>query len=222
MELLGPDLFTLYSAVGTFSLKTTMQIALSILTAYEQIHQTGWLHLSTKPLNFCVGGTPETRHKVYAVDFGRAESYFISGTTQHREKKKGVRTAGDYAFSSIWTDGGRTPGRRDELMSLSLMLMFLGGCKTPWNQIGDRKSTWLQWLRDSETLTLYEEMVLQAWFLGYEEDVPYAKLKKLIRDHAQKYEIELDGKFDWDDLIHVNEDGRIVMKENRKIYLISL
>src|SRR5436190_1627953 len=89
MELLGPDLLTLLytSKSKTFSHKTTMQIGLSLITAYEQIHRSGWLHLTTKPVNFCIGGTRETRHKVYAIDFGRAQEYLVkheSGRNYHR------------------------------------------------------------------------------------------------------------------------------------------
>lgn len=182
MELLGPDLFTLQVAVGGFSLKTTMQIALSILTAYEQIHGTGRLHLSTKPLNFCIGGTPETRHKIYAVDFGRAENYLVPGTTQHREQKEGVQTAGHYEFSSVWTDEERTPSRRDELMSLSLVLMSLGGCKTPWNQVGDNKLTWLKWIKRCKTRTLYEEIIRIAWY--YHDKNIYLFIRKPPEHHV--------------------------------------
>ena len=89
MELLGPDLRTLLQCIESFSTKTTMQIGLSLITAYEQIHRSGWLHLTTKPINFCIGGTPETCHKVYAIDFGRAQKYIVKdelGREAHRSE----------------------------------------------------------------------------------------------------------------------------------------
>ena len=66
-----------------------MQIGLSLITAYEQIHRAGWLHLTTKPINFCIGGTLQTHHKVYAIDFGRAQKYIVKdecGRGRHPSK----------------------------------------------------------------------------------------------------------------------------------------
>ena len=123
MELLGPDLRILRRRLGhkPMSEKTIMQIGLSLLTAYEQIHRSGWLHLTTKPINFCIGGTAGTRHKIYAVDFGRAQSYLSTdenGTKVHRKQF----AAANVGFltnesSSIWSDLRLTASRRDDIMS---------------------------------------------------------------------------------------------------------
>ena len=55
------------------SKKKTIQVSISILHALEEVHRAGWLHLNMKPINICVCGTEETRHKVFLVDFRRAE-----------------------------------------------------------------------------------------------------------------------------------------------------
>ena len=152
MELLGPDLRALLSACQctSFSPKTTMQIGLSLITAYEQIHRSRWLHLTTKPINFCIGGTPETRHKVYAIDFGRAQEYIVrrqDGREVHRSKRTtGVASSCLFEeFSSVWGDANMVPSRRDDMMSLALMLMYLEGRVFPWTQKGLSKLAWIIW-----------------------------------------------------------------------------
>ena len=137
MEQLGPDLHTLWKSIGyrNMSLKTSLQIGISLLTAYEQMHQTGWLHLTSKPINFCIGGTAETRHKIYAIDFGRAQKYLVTdseGNRGHRACKRYHESPQNPAFQSIWGELEITTSRRDDIMSLALALLYLAGVDEPW------------------------------------------------------------------------------------------
>jgi len=105
MECLGPDLGELGKAQGwrPFNIKTVCQVAVSLLTAYEQIHKTGWLHLTPKPWNFCIGGTSQTKHKIYIVDFGRAQRYMECDdywNSYHRKfKQRGGRVPSSGSIS---------------------------------------------------------------------------------------------------------------------------
>jgi serine/threonine protein kinase len=132
MESLGPDLAVLREAQKNrrFSLKTVLQIAVSLLTAYEQLHNTGWLHLTAKPRNFCIGGTAATKHKIYAVDFGRAQRYMemdLQWGLNHRPFLTGVcESPQAEPFQSVWGEKENTnTSRRDDMMSLSLALLYI-------------------------------------------------------------------------------------------------
>ena len=202
MDLLGPDLFTLQTALRTshISLKSRIQIGISLLYGLEEIHRAGWLHLSMKPVNLCIGGTATTRHKVYYVDFGRAEKFRLEGV--HRPLGR-VSRAGHEKYSSVWFQYDITPSRRDDIMSLGLLLKQLeGNVGLPWINTG--YTTMEEWLinmepfRDHPELKPYKKLVVEAWKMWYIEEPKYEKLRQYFRDYAKKKGIELDGKYEWD------------------------
>jgi len=182
------------------------------LTAYEQIHKAGWLHLTTKPINFCVGGTIDTCHKIYAIDFGRAQRYRVGA--RHRPKSPFYEYYGK-DFSSLWSDRC-TPSRRDDIMSLALMLIYLFSSSMPWQN--DSLLGYISYLQakkkfNNGKLNLYEKLLIYSSLLSYEEEPAYEEWRIYIRKKAVMEHIELDGKFDWDDRLHQDETRRIVLKE---------
>lgn len=221
MEQLGPDLHTLWKSIRyrNMSLKTTLQIGISLLTAYQQMHQTGWLHLTSKPINFCIGGTAETRHKIYAIDFGRAQKYLVAdseGNHSHRVLKGDHESPQNPAFQSIWGELEITTSRRDDIMSLSLALLYLAGVDEPWEVAKLDKKTWIKSLSSGfeyNRVEPFENMLIYASKLRYTQTPDYERLKESLRRYAKRKNIELDGKFDWENGIYEDENGRILVKE---------
>ena len=221
MEQLGPDLHTLWKSIGyrSMSLKTTLQIGISLLTAYEQMHQTGWLHLTSKPINFCIGGTAENRHKIYAIDFGRAQKYLLTdseGNQSHRACKGNHESPQNPAFQSIWGELEITTSRRDDIMSLSLTLLYLAGVDEPWEATKLDKRTWIKSLSlgfEHSRAEPFENMLIYASKLRYTQTPDYERLRESLRRYAEQNKIELDGKFDWEDGIYEDDNGRIVVKK---------
>ena len=222
MESLGPDLAVLREAQKNrrFSLKTVLQIAVSLLTAYEQLHNTGWLHLTAKPRNFCIGGTAATKHKIYAVDFGRAQRYMemdLQWGLNHRPFLTGVcESPQAEPFQSVWGEKENTnTSRRDDMMSLSLALIYMGGYLMPWERARLNREQWiqsLQWGFERSMVGVFDEMLVYSYRMKYEEMPDYEKWRRKIREFAKSFGIELDGKFDWDEMICEDDCGRIVLK----------
>ena len=220
MECLGPDLRQLSQRYKPFSVKTLLQVAISLLTAYEQIHKTGWLHLTPKPVNFCIGGTSQTKHKIYVVDFGRAQRYMEhddSWNLYHRKYKQQAEESpqGD-AFQSVWGEKGQTTSRRDDIMSLSLALLTMAGHWTPWENTGLDRGKWIRslgWGFEGTMVKVLDEMLVYSLNMRYGEEPAYERWRERIRNFAHAEGIELDGKFDWDDMIWEDEHGRIVLKK---------
>src|SRR5271154_2587892 len=216
MDLLGPDVYSLQKALGShhdISMKSIIQVGISLLHSLEEIHRAGWLHLSTKPVNICIGGTPETRHKVYYVDFGRAEKYRTACGT-HRPLEMAKR-AGHEQYNSVWHNYSITASRRDDIMSLGLLLKDLEGYeKLPWECNGySSLHEWLIYLeawRYHRNLKPYKKLVLEASKMWYDDEPKYAELRKYFEDYAKDHGIVLDGKYDWDHLLH-EDDGRMVL-----------
>ena len=214
MDLLGPNLDEL--EFGVFrkpSRKTIIQVGISLLHALEEIHRSGWLHLSMKPHNLCIGGTEATRHKVYIVDFGRAEKYLTEEGLHRAPKEESVRYDVGLDLCSIWCKENFTASRRDDIMNLGFVLMNLDGCRTLWARAGLSQKQWLDGLlwkpnRNQKLPTPGEKLVTEGYKLKYDEQPQYEELRQYLKTDAEQSGIELDGKYDWDDLL-CEEDGRI-------------
>lgn len=222
MEKLGPSLALLQAARGhkPFSVKTVLQIARSLITAYEQIHNAGWLHLTAKQVNYCIGGNPETKHKIYAIDFGRAQRYMVGDAnrmTTHRGRGR-IEAPQCTLYQSLWGELRLTVSRRDDIMSLSLVLLHLTMVKAPWQKKGDwwRDQAWIPdfiEFGEPEMVKPLDQMLIHASRLKYMERPDYDKLRKSITDYADEKGIELDQKYDWDDLITIDERETVVLKD---------
>jgi serine/threonine protein kinase len=211
MDLLGPNLDELKCSVsGNPSRKTIIQVGISLLHSLEEIHRSGWLHLSTKPHNLCMGGTEATRHKMYIVDFGRAEKYLTDEGLHRPPKKESGRYNVGYGLCSIWCKEIFTASRRDDIMNLGFVLMSLDGRCKPWIRAGVSRKQWLDGLSEpngSQKLP-GEKLVMEAYKLEYHEQPPYEELRQYLKTYAVQSGIVLDGKYDWDNLL-CEEDGRI-------------
>ena len=223
MECLGPDLRELSHPDNPFSVKTVLQVAISLLTAYEQIHKTGWLHLTPKPVNFCIGGTSQTKHKIYVVDFGRAQQYLECDDHWNSYHRKFKQHAGEspqaVPFQSVWGEKEQTTSRRDDMMSLSLALLALAGYWSPWESrnTGLDRGKWIRslgWGLEGTMVKVLDEMLVYSSKMKYEEEPAYEKWRERIREFARAQGIVLDDKFDWDDMICEDDNGRIVLKKS--------
>ncbi|CAM6006546.1 unnamed protein product [Sphagnum balticum] len=83
-----------------FSLPSTLNIALQILTRLEQIHRKGFVHRDIKANNFMVGRAEKTKI-VYVIDFGLAKRYRDLKTGQHIAMKGGKSLVGTARYASI-------------------------------------------------------------------------------------------------------------------------
>jgi hypothetical protein len=115
-------------------------MGISRLHALEEIHRAGWLQLSMKSSNFCVGGTQETRHKVYILDFGRAEKYLVDGGVHRPPKKESDKYDAGHHLSC---NQDFTASGRDDIINLGYVLMHVDGCNSPWKKAGVGKKQWL-------------------------------------------------------------------------------
>ena len=226
MEVLGPSLADLRDATGQtcsdrhepWSMKTSLEVGLELLATYEQLHSARWIHLSTKPANFCIGGTPLTKGRIYAVDFGRARAFVRSDNTHVGEYNLCQQVRSEYA--SIWNEKNLAGSRRDDLMSLTLMLIDLAYGGVPWEHRRKEvsKSTWIEAVvkgQRTKGLAPFETMLAYIAALGYVDCPDYGMLNGVLKGYAVRKGIELDGRFDWDDLLDVNAEGFVVLQKKK-------
>ena len=88
-----------------FSLATTLNIGIQIITRLEQIHRKGFVHRDIKANNFMIG-KKERAKIVYIIDFGLAKRYKDLKTGQHIPVKGGKSLVGTARYASIASHEG--------------------------------------------------------------------------------------------------------------------
>ena len=102
------------------------------------VHQRGFVHRDIKPPNFMIGikkneNETETQDKLFLIDFGMSRTYIDDKTNAHRSNK--MRTTGIIGtprYVSIHVHDGCEPSRRDDLISIMYVLIYLVKGRLPW------------------------------------------------------------------------------------------
>jgi serine/threonine protein kinase len=113
-----------------FTLKTVISIGLQSLKRLEDIHGMGIVHRDIKPSNFLIG-LHDKHYKLMLIDFGLANIYVQDdGSLTPESRNKSF--IGTSRYASIAVHDGRTYGRKDDLESLSYLLIYLLRGELPW------------------------------------------------------------------------------------------
>ncbi|KAG1860518.1 kinase-like domain-containing protein [Suillus tomentosus] len=132
LDLLGPSLHDVFLAQNRkFSLHTVLNIGDQLLSCLEYIHSHNYVHGDIKPQNTLVG-RGNLSETVFIVDFGIAREYWNSATQAHMPFRKNRHFIGTPAFASISNHLGVVPGRRDDLESLTYVLIYFLRGSLPW------------------------------------------------------------------------------------------
>jgi len=193
IDLLGPSLEDLFKMCNRhFSIKTVLLLADQLIPRIEFIHSHDLVHRDIKPANF-VMGTRRAAHLVNVIDFGLAKKFRDVRTGEHipyhQDAHHGVGTS---LFASINTHLGIECSPRDDLESLSYMLIYFLRGTLPWRKLKSTTvaGTW-DLIRDAKvaaqsTLTHglpHEFGVLHEYTraLAFGDVPDYAGLRSLLR-----------------------------------------
>jgi len=102
------------------------QIGIKLIEIIKQIHDTGNVYNDLKLDNILIGdklSSLESMHEIRVIDFGFA-THFQDQTGQHLPLGEQV-FRGNMAFCSKHTMSFRTQSRRDDLISLNYILLYL-------------------------------------------------------------------------------------------------
>jgi casein kinase 1 len=103
------------------------QVAIQVLCQLEIIHESGYVHCDLKPANITVGQVNDSCDKIMRVrliDFGICKR-FLDKNGDHVKPKFLTKFMGTLNFVSAHVMSGLNPVRRDDLISLAYMLLFL-------------------------------------------------------------------------------------------------
>ena len=173
------------------NLLDTSLIALQLLDRLEWIHSKNIIYRDVKPENFLIGiNDPNV---IYVVDFGLCKKYRSSKTGKHILPKLTGKFNGTLVYSSSNVLKGKEASRRDDLISLGYMLIYLikrNLPKFPLFKDLDREK-YYKILKFKETnddgklfIGLPEQLVeyiKYAQTLKFEQDPDYSYLRSLFK-----------------------------------------
>ena len=205
--LLGRSLYQLYNDTDKkFTLKDVCMLAIQMLERLEYIHSKNYIHRDIKPHNFLVSLKNESQ--IYLIDFGLAKKY-RSSKGNHVKFTMTKHITGTPRFCSINAMRGVEQSRRDDLESLSYLILYFLEGTLPWQglKITSRPQRFKEITRLKKNLkvenldgNIPQEIVLFHKYtrkLGFTENPKYDYMKRLFHSILNKYGYYNDKKFSW-------------------------
>lgn len=188
MTLLGPSLRSRLQTEGNHKLNI-FKAGIKILDALKRLHKENYIHRDLKLENIVQGlNNPKD---FYLIDFGLGKKYYDKRTHYHIPMKTDFKFKGNLIFCSNNVLSGIESSRRDDLVSLSLILLYVYKGTIPWiyhatsieAMIGFRSSTSLIDITINAPHEL-SEFYKYTLSLGFYQEPDYKYIKKLLT--AQK------------------------------------
>ena len=190
-SLLDKSLHTIFLKSKTIcGIEDLCLIGLQLLDRLEWIHSKNIIYRDVKPENFMIGiNDPNV---IYVIDFGLCKKYRSSKTGKHILPKLTGKFNGTLRYASSNVVRGKESSRRDDLISLGYMLIYLLIRKLPWSNSfkGLNKQQYVDLVHSKETNddgklfnNLPKELVDYIKYtknLKFEQDPDYSYLRHLL------------------------------------------
>ncbi|OMJ70462.1 hypothetical protein SteCoe_31558 [Stentor coeruleus] len=129
MELLG-DTLTSALKKKIFATSEICEIGYQMIQALDSLHKFGFIHQDIKPCNILLGSKKKKNY--HLIDFGMARSYIDKKTKHHIPQITESAFKGNLVFCSNNIISGIQASRRDDIISLLLVLFFIIKRGLPW------------------------------------------------------------------------------------------
>ena len=205
--LLGRSLYDIFNdCEKKFTLKDVCMISLQILERLEYIHSKYYIHRDIKPHNFLV--SQKNEGLIYIIDFGLAKKY-KSERGKHVKFAITKNITGTPRFCSINAMRGVEQSRRDDLESLSYLILYFLRGSLPWQGLKitskiKRFKKITKMKKEAKLESLCEnfppEILLFCKYtrkLGFTENPKYDYMKKLFYSILNKNGFKNDKLFSW-------------------------
>ena len=224
MQLMDKSLEDLINIYKTFSIKTTCLLAYQMINILKFIHDNHIIHRDIKPDNF-VMGINEKNQNLYILDFGLAKKYRSSKNLVQYPLIKKKKLTGTARYASINALEEYEQSRRDDLESVSYVLMYFLRGNLPWQGLKVKvKEERYQKILEKKKETTSEELckgfpkefsmfVSYSRNLGYYDEPQYKKLRKMFLNLVFQIKEKFDFIYDWTN----KEDIKIRDNENNFI-----
>lgn len=122
-----------------FTVKTVVQIGIQTIEQLKQLHQCGFVHNDLKPANLLLGSKnmkDQNSSSVVLIDFGFSKP-FHDGSGKHIKCEDVKEFRGNFLFSSPNAFRYENLSRKDDLISLGNILVYLLLGDAPWSDFVD-------------------------------------------------------------------------------------
>lgn len=208
IDYFGPSLLQLFEYRNfAFSAHTTLTLFKHMLIAVRNLHANGIVHNDLKPDNICMG-RGEYASTIRLIDFGAAEQYIDTSTTQHVQMENNGYFTGTVLFASLNAQRGFTCSRRDDLESVGYIMMYLY-CKDilPQRNVGEVDDAYfgrvMKWKKQGleAMCQRFPKMILDFFryikSLRFEEEPDYKYLLHMVQSEMEQHGFDDEGVFDW-------------------------
>ncbi|CDW86543.1 casein kinase i isoform delta-like protein [Stylonychia lemnae] len=136
---------------------------------------------------------------VFLVDYGLSKSYLNSQTGQHLQCTKKQHFVGTAGYSSLNSHRLLEQSRRDDLESLSNIMIYFCKGKLPWQGLhgGKDKMDKYNMITDIKFKTSVDELCEGLPSLEFEQQPDYGYLRRLIKDLIYKESFTQQIAFEW-------------------------
>ena len=189
--LLNKSLEDLYVKENIFSnIEDICLIGIQILDRLEWIHSKNIIYRDVKPENFLIGiNDPNV---IYVIDFGLCKKYRSSKTGKHILPRLTGKFNGNFKYASLNVLKGKESSRRDDLISLGYMLIYLLKKELPWDftngKLDTAKYYEIVYLKENDGFGKlfrnipkeFVEFFKYAKSLKFEQEPSYSLLRSLL------------------------------------------
>lgn len=133
MNLLGKSLEDVKQERGIIGEKDAIEVGLQCLRILKYVHGKSIIHRDIKPENFLFGTDSDSK-TLNIIDFGLSKKY-IDSNNNHITMRENRPTVGTMRYTSADIQSGIEASRRDDMISLAYMLIYLQMKHLPWQGI---------------------------------------------------------------------------------------
>lgn len=109
--------------------------AIVLINIIESVHKSFIIHRDIKPQNFMI-----KNNEIFCIDFGFA-TFYVDEHNRHLSIKRHDNVLGTPKYVSHHIHNGHTPSRRDDLISIGYVIMFMMCRELPWDSLKNIDNT---------------------------------------------------------------------------------
>jgi len=211
MELLGSSLESVYEKNDKkISLNCLFKLSLDMIELIYNFHKRGFIHRDIKPSNFLFNYKQKNDvntnyNQLYVMDFGLSKPFIING--EHIDIKFDRSLIGTARYCSLNIHWGIEPSRRDDLESISYILIYLFKGELPWQGLKkDKNKTQVEKIGDKKLTIQTEDLCKDmpecfrllldyARGLKFEQTPDYKYIREIFDKDIQKLNVK--PQYDW-------------------------